>query len=115
MTRCVDMYVENRSEPRFACEVRVLGASTTAFAGTVRDVSVSGLCLHTQSPIEPGRLLHLDFELVTGRVEAVGEVRRVTSADDGGLELGVRFIRISAESVDAIRCATAELVRHRGV
>ncbi len=113
MTQCVAMYTENRSEPRFVCEVRVVGASTTAFAGIVRDVSPSGLCLHTQSPIEVGRQLHLDFELPSGRVEAVGEVRRVTAAEDGWLKLGVRFVRISAQSMDAIREATADMGKHR--
>jgi len=107
-------YLDHRSEPRFDCRVRVIGASSVAFAGTVRDVSRSGLCLHTSAPIEPGRQLHLDFELPSGRVEAVGEVRRVTSADDGALVLGVRFVRISEESMRHLREATAELSRHRG-
>jgi hypothetical protein len=114
MTQCEAMYLDNRAEPRFACQVRVVGASTTAFQGIVRDVSLSGLCLHTQTPIEPGRQLYLDFELPTGRVEAVGEVRRVTSGDDGSLELGIRFVRISAESTGFIRGATEELDLQRG-
>jgi hypothetical protein len=113
VTECAAAYMENRAEPRFDCHIHVLGASTIAFDGTVRDVSVSGLCLTTQAPIEfeSGSQLHLDFELPTGRVEAVGEVRRATPGGDGELVLGVRFVRISTECVDAIREA-ADLERY---
>jgi hypothetical protein len=95
---------EHRSERRYACQARVLGASTRAFTGTVRDLSTLGLCLVTSTPIEPGRLLHLDFALAAGRVEAVGEVRRVDSGT-GGIELGVRFVRISTDAQAIIRLA----------
>ena len=103
VTECAAAYMENRADPRFDCHVRVIGASTFAFDGTVRDVSVSGLCLTTLASIESGSQLYLDFELPTGRVEAVGEVRRATSDGDGSLTLGIRFVRISTECVNAIR------------
>jgi hypothetical protein len=113
MTQCAAMYLEHRSEPRFDCHVHMVGATTVAFDGVVRDVSLSGVCLHTQTPLEPGRQLHLDFELSTGRIEAVGEVRRVTSSADG-LSLGVRFVRISAECLEAIRLAQEVGVKPAG-
>ncbi len=100
------MYPEQRNERRFPCEVRVVGAGLSAFAGTVRDLSSSGLCLTTDSPIEPGSQLHLEFELPTGLVSLVGEVRRVTTTEEGLVELGVRFVRLSADAQYAIRLAT---------
>jgi hypothetical protein len=100
------MYPENRSERRFACQVRVVGAATTAFEGLAVDLSSTGVCLSTSTPLEPGRQLHLEFELPLGRVEVVGEVRRVTSREDGTLECGVRFIRLSTETQAAIVEAT---------
>lgn len=113
MTHADTPYVEHRAEPRFDCVVSVLGASATSFTGTARDVSRSGLRLRTTVPIEVGRQLHLDFELSAGRVEAVGEVRRVTSVEDGSFELGIRFVRIAEDCVAAIREATGEHARHR--
>lgn len=92
------MFPENRAERRYTCQVRVVGAATTAFEGLAVDLSSSGVCLSTNMPLEPGRQLHLEFDLPAGRFEAVGEVRRVTSRDDGTLECGVRFVRISAEA-----------------
>jgi PilZ domain len=100
------MYPELRNERRFRCEARVVGAGLTAFAGTVRDLSSSGLCLTTDTPIEPGSQLHLEFDLLAGRVSLVGEVRRVTTSEDGLIELGVRFVRLSADAQQAIRFAT---------
>jgi hypothetical protein len=102
------MFVDDsRSERRYACQAQVMGASTIAFAGTVTDLSSAGLCLVTSTPMEPGRQLHLDFVLPQGRVEAVGEVRRVDSGE-GGLQLGIRFVRISADSLEVIRQATTQ-------
>ena len=91
----------------------MLGAASTAFEGTALDLSGSGVCLSTSTPLEPGRQLHLEFDLPSGRVEAVGEVRRVTSRDDGTLECGVRFVRISSEAQQAILEATQKGPRRR--
>lgn len=50
-----------------------------------------------------GRQLHLEFELPTGKVEAVGEVRWLARgeriAEKG---MGIRFLRLSASSARAI-------------
>jgi hypothetical protein len=96
---------DNRAERRYTCQARALGASTTAFEGNVTDLSSSGLCLVTSEPLESGRLLHVEFELPEGRVEAVGEVRRVNAKHDV-YELGIRFVRIPADALDVIRRAT---------
>ena len=62
--------------------------------GEVRDVSPSGLCLSTVLPVRKGQLLHLRFELPTGLVEAVGEVRWVVKKKGKPNDLGIRFVRI---------------------
>lgn len=104
---------DNRSERRYACEARLLGAATTAFSGTVLDLSSVGLCLVTSTPLEPGRQLHLEFELPGGHVEVVGEVRRVATRD-GAQELGLRFVRISADALEIIKLALGAATIVRG-
>jgi hypothetical protein len=100
------MYPENRNNQRVMCQARFLGATSSVLRGDIIDVSPTGLCLALDAALERGRELHLDFELSTGRVEAVGEVRWAVEKN-GRVELGVRFVRISSESLAAIAAATA--------
>ncbi|PZR04275.1 MAG: hypothetical protein DI536_34600 [Archangium gephyra] len=100
------MFDDNRSHRRVACSARFLGASTTALRGDIVDISSSGLCLSVDAALERGRELHLEFDLPAGRVEAVGEVRWVVEKE-GRAELGVRFVRISTESLAVIAQAVA--------
>lgn len=65
-------------------------------------MSLSGLRLVTRSRLALGKVLHLEFELPTGPVEAVCEVRRQSLRGDGSRELGLRFVRISVASIRAI-------------
>lgn len=97
------MFDDNRSGRRYACRARAMGASTTAFEATVRDLSHLGLCLVTDATMERGRQLHLSIELPQGRIEAVGEVRRSRTGEDGAREFGLRFVRISADALEVIR------------
>lgn len=83
-----------------------MGATTTVLRGDIVDMSTTGLCLTVETPLERGRELHLEFDLANGRVEAVGEVRWVVQKE-GKHELGIRFVRISAESMAVITQATA--------
>jgi hypothetical protein len=55
-----------------------------------------------------GQSIHMQVELPTGLVEAVGEVRWVRSGKDGLSEAGLRFIRINNTSLEAIDEAMAE-------
>jgi hypothetical protein len=73
--------------------------------GEVRDVSSSGLCLATSLPVRKGQTLHLSFELPTGLVEAVGEVRWVVKKKGKPSELGIRFIRIPMTATRVINAA----------
>lgn len=130
------MYPENRNDSRrVPCKARFLGVTTSVLRGDVLDVSRTGLRLCLDEALERGRELHLEFELPTGRVEAVGEVRWVNeegkapgkgrtqsnakpkakataspSAEQKGkpepVEHGIRFVRISSESLDVIARAT---------
>lgn len=100
------MYPENRNNRRVQCQARFLGASSSVLRGDILDVSPTGLCLGLDAALERGRELHLDFELPTGRVEAVGEVRWAVQKN-GRFELGIRFVRISSESLGVIASATA--------
>ena len=100
------MYEYTRSSPRIPCQARFVGAGATTLRGEVHDVSTTGLGLTVDHPLEPGQEMHLEFELPTGPVEAVCEVRRATPY--GKLtELGLRFVRISAESLSAVERALA--------
>jgi|GEM_PF-1854302 hypothetical protein len=100
------MYPENRNHRRVGCQARFLGAASTVLRGDILDVSNTGLCLSLDAALERGRELHLEFELPNGRVEAVGEVRWVVEKN-GRAELGIRFVRISAESLAVIAVATS--------
>ncbi len=100
------MYPENRNTRRVNCQARFLGATSTVLRGDIVDVSATGMCLAADTALERGRELHLDFDLPTGRVEAVGEVRWVVEKN-GRFELGIRFVRISSESLAVIAHATA--------
>ncbi len=100
------MYADNRGQRRVACQARFLGATSTTLRGDIVDVSSSGLCLSVDAALERGRELHLEFDLPGGKVEAVGEVRWVVERD-GRAELGVKFVRISSESLAVIAQATS--------
>ncbi len=100
------MYPENRNNRRTSCQARFMGATSTVFRGDIVDVSATGMCLAADVALEKGRELHLDFDLPAGRVEAVGEVRWVV-AKEGCYEIGIRFVRISSESLAVIANATA--------
>ena len=102
------MMDELRATRRFPCSARFVGASATTLSGEVRDLSPTGLCLATSTPVAKGKQLHLEFELPSGPVEAVGEVRWSRPGGDGLLELGIRFVRISAASQQTIEEGTQE-------
>ncbi len=79
------------------------GGASTNLSGRITDLSGTGLFLATRRFIPLGKEVHLEFELPTGPVEAVGEVRwvaRGTKAEEPGL--GIRFLRLSAASARAI-------------
>lgn len=100
------MYPENRNNQRIVCHARFLGATSTVLRGDIIDVSPTGLCLVLDEALVRGRELHLEFELPTGKVEAVGEVRWAVEKN-GRVELGLRFVRISSESLAVIEAASA--------
>lgn len=100
------MYPEYRSGGRTPVDGRFLGASHVTIRGNLRDVSATGLCLSTSTPLLRGQVLYLEFELPTGDVELVGEVRWSTPKDDGMHELGIRIVRIPEPSAQAIRDAS---------
>lgn len=97
---------DNRNNRRVQCHARFLGATSTVLRGDIVDVSATGMCLALDVALERGRELHLEFDLPAGRVEAVGEVRWVVEKD-GRVELGIRFVRISSESLQVIATHTA--------
>lgn len=92
---------ELRTNRRLACKARFTGATNTVLRGEVMDVSSSGLCLVVNEELERGRQLHLEFDLPTGKVEAVGEVRWVIHRH-GQYELGIRFARIPTDALAVI-------------
>ncbi len=100
------MFPENRSHRRHRCRIQFLGASSSVVTGEVQDLSPTGMCLLTETTLAPGRELHFHFELASGVVEVVGEVRRVVDAEGGLNKIGIRFSRIPIESLAAIKAVT---------
>jgi hypothetical protein len=99
-----------RAERRTADRVRyedvrfVGGAGSSVLSGRLVDLSATGVSLQTAAAPRIGTQVHLDFQLASGRVEAVGEVRRVTR--EGPLmRVGIRFVRLDTASAHAISAA----------
>lgn len=93
---------DNREHRRFSYKARFLGTGSATFIrGEIIDISDTGVCLEGDISVTVGTQLHLEFELPTGAVEAVGEVRWVENR-----EVGIRFVRINAPSIKAINEAT---------
>lgn len=98
---------ELRNTKRYPCKARFFAAGAAqTFRGEVQDVSDTGLSMVTNVSLAKGKDLHIEFELPTGRVEAVVEVRWMKTREDGMNELGLRFIRLPEESSRAITAAT---------
>jgi hypothetical protein len=102
------MYHDSRNSRRYRVRGRFLGASRSVLRGDLRDLSPTGLCLSTSAEVERGHLLHLEFELPTGEVDLVAEVRWASRVESGGYELGLRIVRISAVALEAIRALTTD-------
>jgi hypothetical protein len=84
------------------------GGASTNLHGRITDLSGSGLFLVTKQFIPVGKQVHLEFELDTGTVEAVCEVRWLArGADVPEQGMGIRFLRLSAASARAIDDALA--------
>jgi uncharacterized protein (TIGR02266 family) len=93
-----------RQNKRVSIDVRFSGGgAATNLSGRITDLSESGLFLATPKFVPLGKQVHLEFELPTGKVEAVGEVRWIARgqrvAEQG---LGIRFLRLSSASARAI-------------
>ena len=84
-----------------------MGATSQVLRGDLIDISTTGCALSLTSELERGKELHLEFELPAGRVECVGEVRWVVRREKTNeYEIGIRFVRISTESMNVITVAT---------
>src|SRR5437868_939293 len=81
------------------------GGAATNLTGRITDLSETAVCRATQKYIPLGRELLLEFELPTGNVEAVGEVRWIARGQVAEQGLGIRFLRLSGESALAIDLA----------
>ncbi len=98
-----------RRTPRLDCNLTSRGGgASTNLSGRITDLSGTGLFLATRQFLPYGKQVHLEFDLPTGKVEAVGEVRWVARgkgvAEQG---LGIRFLRLSSISARAIDDALA--------
>ena len=100
----MDSNSSRRQRPRTAINVSFSGgAAATNLSGRITDLSPTGVFIATPQFIPIGKQVHLEFELATGRVEAVGEVRWVArGADAGEPGLGIRFVRLSSGAAQAI-------------
>ncbi len=93
-----------RQRPRIACNVTFRGGgASTNLSGRITDLSGTGVFIVTRQFVPVGKQVHLEFELNTGHVDAVGEVRWVARGSDAPEQgLGVRFLRLSAASARTI-------------
>lgn len=98
-----------RKNPRMDCDITFWGAGASAqLTGRITDLSGTGLFIATRKFIPLGKQVHLEFELKTGKVEAVGEVRWVArGANQPEQGMGIRFLRLSSASARAIDLALA--------
>ncbi|MBK7860845.1 MAG: PilZ domain-containing protein [Archangiaceae bacterium] len=97
-----------RQKKRISIDVKFRGAGAgTNVSGRITDLSEMGLFLATQKYVPVGKQVHLEFELPTGKVEAVGEVRWLARGQVAEQGLGIRFLRLSAASARAIDDAVA--------
>ena len=96
---------DRRAFGRLECNVRFQGGGgSRCLHGRIEDLSPSGLRLRTFETLPVGGQLYLEFELPTGKVEAVGEVRDTQLGH--GL-VGIRFLRIDCDSANALAGACA--------
>ncbi len=74
-----------------------------SFTGRIRDLSGTGLFLEARQFVPVGRQVTLEFELETGSVDVVAEVRWVARGEKLPEQgMGVRFLRMSAASARAL-------------
>jgi len=95
---------ESRRQQRVSVNAQFRGGgASTNLHGQVTDLSASGIFLATTSFLAVGKQVHLEFDLPTGKVEAVGEVRWVARGSAVPLQgMGIRFLRLSAPAARAI-------------
>ncbi len=99
-----------RRQNRVRCNLSFRGGgAATNLTGKITDLSGTGLFLATRQFVPLGRQVHLEFELDTGLVEAVGEVRWVARGEKVPEQgMGIRFLRMSAAAARAIDQAVGE-------
>jgi uncharacterized protein (TIGR02266 family) len=79
------------------------GGESLNLHGRITDLSGIGVFVATRQFIPVGRQVHLEFDLPTGHVAAVGEVRWVARGERAAEQgLGIRFLRLSSASARAI-------------
>ena len=100
-----------RQEPRiaFAREVEVrfeeFGEFVTEYS---KDLSLSGMFLHTSRPHPPGSSFQFEFQVEGGQqlIRGVGEVvwiRGKNQSEDDPPGMGVRFISLDSKSLKLVR------------
>jgi len=95
-----------RQNLRVAIDVKFRGAGAAAqLQGRITDLSETGLFLATRTFIPLGKEVHLEFELPTGEVQVVGEVRWIARGKVAEQGLGIRFLRLTSQSAEAIDMA----------
>ena len=102
--------VHGRQTKRISIDVKFSGGGAAInLTGRITDLSGTGLFLATRQFIPLGKQVHLEFELPTGHVDAVGEVRWIArGANVAEQGLGIRFLRLSAASARNIDQAIDE-------
>lgn len=107
--------VERRLHPRSCCRMRVLFEDEFGdplFYVYSKDISEGGMALDVEElPLRVGSMLFLSFDLPGSRcqIRTTGQVMRTSAAGSARGGIGVRFMRLDRESLQAIRKLVATI------
>ena len=88
------MIARVQPEETIPVEVEVDGAR---HAGTMVDVSLSGVGIYLAQPLPKGQMVQLSLPLPEGKVNMPGKVLNVSEAPDGQMRLSIGFTRNAQE------------------
>jgi hypothetical protein len=102
--------IQKRATPRYeirlAAELKIEGRTVT---GTTRNVSMGGLCLELDRPLQEGALVRLTLFMVEDDVEAEGQrgldlaaTVQWSAEADRGFTVGVKFGNLTASQTTAL-------------
>lgn len=100
---------ERRTQPRVALELPVESRELPGHRGYTLDLSLAGVRLVAEGPVEIGRVVPLQFQLVPRHQVCLdGEVRWCRESERG-FELGARFVAVERPERAALQLALRQV------